>query len=126
MLFFLNAADGILTYLGVQSEYAVEVNAIMVPIVTNPVKLFLYKNFLPSILIGILYFIIKKGKGKSLMLIKRTIHALVCSLGISWCFVFTCCMDMACRLFNFSIKNSGGNPTVFYFFNIAIQFCCYI
>jgi len=77
MLLLLNAADGFLTYVGVQSGYVIEANAIMVPIVTNPVKLFLYKILLPSALIGILSFIIRKVKDKSLIRIERFIHALV-------------------------------------------------
>lgn len=77
ILLLLNAADGILTYVGVQSGFAIEANAMMVPIVTNPVKLFLYKIILPSLLIGMLTFIIKKAKDKSLVRIKWFISALV-------------------------------------------------
>ena len=77
MLLLLNAADGFLTYVGVQSGYAIEANVIMVPIVTNPVKLFLYKILLPSALIGMLTFIIPKAKDKSLVRIKRFVNGLV-------------------------------------------------
>ena len=73
MLLLLNAADGFLTYVGVRSGYAIEANAIMVSVVTNPVKLFLYKILLPSALIGVLSFIIKGAKDKSLVRIKRFI-----------------------------------------------------
>ena len=77
MLLLLNDADGFLTYVGVQSGYAIEANVIMVPIVTNPVKLFLYKILLPSALIGMLTFIIPKAKDKSLVRIKRFVNGLV-------------------------------------------------
>jgi hypothetical protein len=77
MLILLNAADGFLTYVGVQSGYAIEANAIMVPVVTNPVKLFLFKILLPSVLMGLLSFITQKTKDKSLVRIERFIHALV-------------------------------------------------
>lgn len=73
MLILLNAADGFLTYVGVQSGYVIEANAIMVSVVTNPVKLFLFKILLPSVLMGLLSFITQKTKDKSLVRIERFI-----------------------------------------------------
>lgn len=77
MLLLLNAADGFLTYIGVRSGYAIEANALMVPVVTDPVKLFLYKILIPSLLVGFLAFIIRKAKDKSIVRVKRLIHMLV-------------------------------------------------
>ncbi len=73
MLILLNAADGFLTYVGVQSGYVIEANAIMVSVVTNPVKLFLFKILLSSVLMGLLSFITQKTKDKSLVRIERFI-----------------------------------------------------
>lgn len=77
MLLLLNAADGFLTYMGVQSGYAVEANALMIPIVTDPLKLFIYKILIPSLLVGLLAFIAKRAKPDSLLRVKRIIHGVV-------------------------------------------------
>lgn len=77
MLLLLNAADGFLTYLGVQSGYAVEVNALMVSIVTDSLKLCIYKILLPSFLVGLLAFIVRKAKPQSLLRVSKIIQGVV-------------------------------------------------
>ncbi|MCX7710770.1 MAG: DUF5658 family protein [Clostridia bacterium] len=47
-LIVLNILDGLLTHIGVTTQYVVEVNRLMVDIVSNFQKLMLYKILLPT------------------------------------------------------------------------------
>ena len=134
----------VLTYVGVQSGYAIETNAIMVSVVTNPVKLFLFKILLSSVLMRLLSFITQKTKDKFLVQIERFIEKLFStlsfifsillpsklyfSLDISGRVISSCSIDMVCCLLDFSIKTVEKSSTVFIFYliSIAIQFLYHI
>lgn len=59
-ILLLNIADGLLTYYGVSKAYAVEVNLLMLPVVSNVRSLLFYKILLPTVLIALVVFIINK------------------------------------------------------------------
>jgi hypothetical protein len=60
LILILNITDGLLTYIGVSNNYAVEVNILMASVVTDFGRLLIYKLLLPSALILFVAFIINK------------------------------------------------------------------
>lgn len=59
-IIILNFLDGILTHIGVIKKYTVEINLLMVNIVSDFNKLLLYKLILPTIALVIVYYIFNK------------------------------------------------------------------
>ncbi|MDP4095098.1 MAG: DUF5658 family protein [Bacillota bacterium] len=73
-IIILNAIDGILTYIGVSSGYAVELNRIMIGVVSDFWKLVLVKILTPTVLLILIAYLMNKFSYKKMKLASAFIN----------------------------------------------------
>ncbi len=82
LIILFNLIDGILTYIGVSKNYIVEMNLLMVNVVTDLNKLLLYKLLLPTLALTIIAFLLNKKGDKRMPFARKLVNTCF------WIYVF--------------------------------------
>lgn len=90
----LNVLDGILTYIGVKKGYGMEVNSLMLPVVTDFFLIIIYKFLLPVLVC--LYVALRSRKSKFKELIRtHNVLLIVTFIYIGILFMHAVCIGTA-------------------------------